>query len=200
MYIIGAGGHAKVVAEIAELQGETIDLFIDQNESIHHLWEYSVISIFPEANVKAIIAIGDNLTRKKISINFEAQYISLFHPFTQISTRAFIDEGTVVVGGALINADAQIGKHVIINTNSSVGHDARLGDFVHIAPNAALAGHVQVGEGTFIGMGASVLPGVKIGKWCIIGAGAVVLHDVPDGMTVVGSPAKIVFKENYEYC
>lgn len=200
MYIIGAGGHGKVVAEIAELQGERIDSFIDENESIKRLWQYPVNSTFPKSIIRAVIAIGDNRSRKEISSVFKAQYVCLFHPFSQISSRAILGEGTVVVGGALINADAQIGKHVIINTNSSVGHDVYIEDFVHIAPNVALAGHVQIGEGTFVGMGASVLPGVRIGKWCTIGAGSVVLENVPDGAVVAGNPAKVIFKESYQYC
>jgi acetyltransferase EpsM len=93
--------------------------------------------------------------------------------------------------GAIVNAKSNIGKHCILNTNSSVDHECVLGDFVHIAPAATLAGNVEVGEGSLIGMGAVVLPYVKIGKWCKIGAGAVVVKDVPDGKTVIGVPAKI---------
>lgn len=200
MYIIGAGGHGKVVAEIAELRGELIDSFIDENESIKCLWEYPVISSFPQSIIRAVIAIGDNRSRKEISRFFNAHYLCLLHPFSQISSRANVGEGTVVVGGAIINADAQIGKHVIINTNSSVGHDVYIEDFVHIAPNVALAGDVRIGEGTFVGMGASVLPGVKIGKWCTIGAGSVVLQNVPDGTMVAGNPARVICNEVYEYC
>lgn len=200
MYIIGAGGHGKVIAEIAELRGERIDSFVDANESIKRLWHYNVVASFPEKSNGIVIAIGDNRVRKSISTAFHAHYICLFHPFSQISSRAKIGEGTVVIGGALINADARIGRHAIINTNSSIGHDVCLEDFVHIAPNAALAGHVHVGEGTFVGMGASVLPGIKIGKWCVIGAGSVVLKDVPDGATVTGNPARVIFNEVYEYC
>ena len=93
--------------------------------------------------------------------------------------------------GAIVNAQAKIGKHCILNTNSSVDHECVIGDFVHIAPGAVLAGNVEVGEGSLIGMGAVVLPHVKIGSWCKIGAGAVVIEDVPDGKTVIGVPAKI---------
>lgn len=197
MYIIGAGGHGKVIAEIAELRGERIAYFVDANESIKMLWHYPVVATFPQNNERVVIAIGDNRVRRAISSTFDAHYISLFHPFSQISSRSKIGEGTVVIGGALINADAHIGRHVIINTNSSVGHDVCLENFVHIAPNVALAGHVHIGEGTFVGMGASVLPGIKIGKWCVIGAGTVVMNDVPDGATVVGNPGKITTVKPY---
>jgi acetyltransferase EpsM len=65
---------------------------------------------------------------------------------------------------------------------------------VHVSPGAQLGGNVYVGEGAHIGIGASIKPGVKIGKWSVVGAGAVVVNDVPDGVTVVGVPAKILNK------
>lgn len=200
MYIIGAGGHGKIVAEIVELLDETIYSFIDENSSVKQLWEYPVIHEFTNSEVNAIIAIGDNQVRKRISERYKMNFISLFHPFSQISPRSFIAEGTVIVGGVIINANAIIGKHVIVNTNSSVGHDVCIEDYVHIAPNVALAGHAYVGEGTFVGMGASVLPGVKIGKWCTVGAGSVVLENVPDRTTVVGNPARVINEKTYEHC
>lgn len=45
-----------------------------------------------------------------------------------------------------------------------------------------------------VGTGAIVLPGVVIGAGAMVGAGAVVTADVPDGATVVGSPARVVSK------
>ena len=46
--------------------------------------------------------------------------------------------------------------------------------------------------GAFIGAGAIVIPGKKIGAWSIVGAGAVVINDIPDGVVVVGNPARII--------
>lgn len=45
-----------------------------------------------------------------------------------------------------------------------------------------------------VGTGAIVLPGVTIGAGAMVGAGAVVTADVPDGVTVVGNPARVVSK------
>jgi len=83
---------------------------------------------------------------------------------------------------------------MILNTLSSVDHDCQLGDFVHISPGAHIAGEVQIGDGSWIGIGASVIEGIKIGRNCIIGAGAAVIADVPDGVTVVGVPAKPIHR------
>lgn len=193
MYLFGASGHGKVVAEIAELLQLKIAAFVDQDRSKKELLGYEVIHELLEPR-EMFIAIGHNGTRKKIAEQYAADYPLLIHPKTTISRRAILLKGTVVMAGVSINAGVKIGKHCIVNTNASIDHDCVLEDFVHISPNAALAGDVKVGEGTHIGIGASVIQGITIGKWCTIGAGTVVIRDVPDGATVVGNPGRIIAK------
>lgn len=192
MYIIGAGGHGKVIAELAQLNGLIISNFIDENKEVTHRGNLQVVHDFPLKTLSAIIAIGNNLVRKRIAQTYPYHYLKLLHPRANISSQTTIGEGSVVIAGATINIDAVVGKHVIINTNASVGHDCVIGNFVHVAPNVALAGNVSIGDGTLVGMGATVVQGVKIGKWCIIGAGSVVINDIPDGTMVVGNPARII--------
>jgi len=91
-----------------------------------------------------------------------------------------------------INSGTKIGENVIINTGATVDHDCVLEDYVHISPGAHLAGNVYVGELTHIGIGASLIQGVKIGRNVIIGAGAAVINDLPDNVTAVGVPAKVL--------
>jgi sugar O-acyltransferase (sialic acid O-acetyltransferase NeuD family) len=191
MYLFGASGHGKVIAEIAELNGIEIKAFIDEDITKKQLIDYLIQQKIPESQLEILISVGDNYTRKKIvekHKNFI--YKTLIHPKSNISKRVEIGHGTVVMAGVSINSGTEIGHHCILNTNASIDHDCHLSDFTHISPNAALAGGVFVGEGTHIGIGASVIQGVQIGKWCIIGAGAVVIRDVPDGATVVGNPAR----------
>lgn len=192
MYIFGASGHGKVIAEIAEQSQLKITAFVDQDRSKKRLLEYEVTHEVNEPG-QMFIAIGNNRTRKKIADMYsKATCPLLIHPRSAISSRAVILEGTVIMAGVSINAEVSIGKHCIINTNASVDHDCILEDFVHISPNVALAGDVRVGEGTHIGIGACVIQGITIGKWCTIGAGAVVIQDVPDGATLVGNPGRII--------
>ncbi len=192
MYIIGAGGHGKVVAEALMLNGLGDFSFIDEDRSRTKIFDRNILYSFPESSEAAIIAIGNNLTRKRIALTYAYFYAKVLHPRANVSPQVEIGEGTAVIAGATINIDTRIGRHVIINTNASVGHDCIIDDFVHIAPNVALAGNVHIGEGTHIGLGAAVIQGVSIGKWCTIGAGTVVLKDVPDGAMVVGNPARII--------
>jgi len=194
IYLYGAGGHSKVVLEIAEALNKPIAGLIDTNLAIKILLDYPVSADLPEGNdTRIVISIGSNTIRKKVAAELaDNQFETLIHPESNLSKRATIGEGTVIMAGVTINFGASIGKHCIINTNASIDHDCRIEDFVHISPNAALAGEVRVGEGTHIGIGACVIQGIHIGKWCTIGAGAVIISDVPNGVTVVGNPGRII--------
>ena len=72
---------------------------------------------------------------------------------------------------ALVQADASIGRHCIINSGASVDHECRIGDFVHISPHATPFVAMSMSERDVDWCPATVIPGIKIGKWCTIGAG-----------------------------
>ncbi|MCW3464672.1 acetyltransferase [Chitinophaga nivalis] len=195
MYLYGASGHAKVIIEILVSQGITVKGLFDDDTSKQRLWQYPVTVLpadFNSGTDEVIIAIGSNAIRKKLAEKAAARFGLAVHTRATVSPTATLDGGTVVMAGATINADAVIGRHCIINTNASVDHDCVLGDYVHISPHATLCGDVKIGEGTQIGAGAVVIPGITIGRWAVIGAGAVVIRDIPDQVTVVGNPARIL--------
>lgn len=198
LYLYGASGHAKVILEIAEQNGHVIGGLIDANPAITSLMGHSVTSTLPPDDYAGnvyFISIGDNAIRKRLATSPELVgkfFEILVHPQSLVSPSVDLGQGTVVMAGAVINADTHIGAHCIINSLSSVDHDCVLEDYVHVAPGAHLAGGVTVGEGTIIGVGASVIPGIRIGRDCKIGAGAVIIRDVPDGATVVGNPGAVL--------
>lgn len=53
-------------------------------------------------------------------------------------------------------------------------------------------GRVTIGNDVFVGAESVVLPGVTIGNNVIVGANSTVTYDVPDGVVVAGSPARII--------
>ena len=193
MYLFGASGHGKVIAEILESRGVVVDGFIDADPFKSLVLGYNVIKNIPSDKIEMIIAIGNNKIRKKIVSEYPSfSYRIAIHNKANISPRIELGNGTVIMAGATVNVDVAIGQHCIVNTNVSVDHDCIIEDYVHLSPNVALAGNVSVGEGTHIGIGACVIQGIKIGSWCTIGAGAVVIRDIPDGCTVVGNPGRII--------
>ena len=191
MILFGASGHAKVIIDILEGNGVQVEKIYDDNPRTDNIFGIGVEhSSQIGENKAAIISVGNNTNRKKISEKYKFQYQIAVHKTAAISVHSKIGEGTVVMANVVVNPSVEIGKHCIINTGAVLEHDCKISDFAHISPNAALAGNVEVG------IGASVIQGVKIGKWATIGAGAVVIKDVPDFAVVVGSPARIIKYNN----
>lgn len=190
--LFGASGHAKVIKEIIEAQGDNVGCLYDDAPHCADIHGKTVCKA-SDASVRGplIISIGSNRARKLISERHPLTFATAIHTKAIVSKTAQIGEGTVVMHGAVIQADATIGRHCIINTGASVDHECQIADYVHISPHATLCGNVTVGEGAWIGAGATVIPGIKIGKWSTIGAGSVVIRDIPDGATAYGNPCKV---------
>lgn len=200
--ILGASGHGKVVAEAALSSGLwTRVVFYDdawptkkkngQSDIVGNT--QSLFSAHEKPEV--VVAIGNNTVRRAKQSELVAEgftVATVMHSAATVSSSAIVGRGTVVMAGAVVNAEARIGAACIVNSNAVVEHDCILGDSVHISPGACLAGGVIVGECTWIGIGASAIQLKRIGKNVMVGAGAAVVSDLPDGVTAVGVPAKII--------
>lgn len=203
MYLFGASGHGKVIKEIIEAEGLTVETFVDDNKEINECADRPVLHKDTGLS-PMIVSVGVNRIRKMIvkrlqTNNESIEFATAIHPSAIVSPSAKIGVGTAVMAGAIINADAIIGKHCIINTGASIDHECVIGDYCHVAPHATLCGQVHLGEGTIMGVGSCAIPCVKIGSWCTIGAGAAVVNDIADGVTAVGVPAKSTNKVNNNY-
>ncbi|MFZ2348901.1 MAG: acetyltransferase [Candidatus Bipolaricaulis anaerobius] len=197
LYVIGGGGHAKVVlSTLVEAGIPVAGIFDDdlQKQGLV-LMGHKVIGTISAAKAMpsqtGVIAIGANQIRQTLARELvDWKWLRVVHPKAYIHPSAILGPGTVVFAGAVVQPDTHVGAHVIINTGATVDHDCVIGDFVHLAPGVHLAGNVTVEEGAFIGMGAVVLPGVRVGAWDVVGAGAAVVEDLPPRVTAVGIPAK----------
>lgn len=195
MLIYGTSGHAKVIIDCCKaLNIPLTGVFDDGSKVQDPFYDHSVYRDYKENLHRdlLVIGIGNNKTRKEIACKVKPLFTTIIHPTAIVHKDAIIGDGTVIFHGAIIQVDSVIGKHVIINTGASVDHDCQIDDFVHIAPNATLCGGISIGEGTLVGAGSTILPNLNIGKWVKIGAGAVITKDIPDGVTVVGNPGKII--------
>lgn len=189
--IIGAGGHGRVVADIARLNGYDIHFFDDDKSN--KLSSGTVDEALEHRNMAFIVAIGDNETRMHITNRISdlgLQLATLIHPRACIASDAAIGPGTVVMANAVVNSGAAIGKGCIINTSAVVEHDCRIDDFSHISVNSTVAGTVSIGRLCFIGAGATIINNISISDSVIIGAGAVVVEDIMERSTYIGVPAR----------
>jgi len=144
-----------------------------------------------------LIAIGDNSVRANVAAEVEGlaptvEFATAVHPSAQIARGVRIGAGSVIMAGAILNSNASMGRHCILNTKASLDHNSVLGDFASLGPGATVGGIVQIGEYSAVAMGATVKHGVRIGVDSVIGGGATVLGDIPDGVVAYGTPAKVV--------
>ena len=187
--IIGAGGHGKVIGEIALLSHyENINFFDDK---INEIKEYP-FTIFGTVDYLKnhlkdydafFVAIGDNYKRydklfwlKKEKVNI----VSLVHPKSVISKFSSLGKGTCVMANAVINAGTLIKDGVIINTSSSIDHDCIIEDYAHISPNCSLSGNIRVGKFSQLGTGTSVHPGIRIGNKVKTSVGSKIFKNILD--------------------
>ncbi len=196
LIILGAGGHGRVCAEVAELNGYQKVIFLD-DKPVPGLPVAGTLEKIPEYidNSSFFVAIGNNRIRKEyieLINKLGGDLITLIHPHSFVSKTASFGKGSVIMAGAVVQADAYIGSGVIINTCSSVDHDCHIGDYSHVAVGAHLAGAVLIGESTFIGASCAISNNLSITGGCIIGAGTAIIHDIKTPGTYVGVPARRV--------
>lgn len=200
--LLGASGHGKVVAEIAELLGyEQVVFFDDEWPSKTQIGPWPIMGdtnaliAQKEGFDACVVSIGSNDLRREKQQALQCEglsFVKLVHPQAVVSHHAIVGIGTVIMAGAVVNAFAKIGQGCIINTSATVDHDSLLDDFVHISPGAHLAGSVSVFECSWVGVGASVKQGINIRAGAVIGAGAVVITSIPANSVAVGVPAKVI--------
>lgn len=201
LIIVGAGGHGRVCAEIAQAAGFSVAGFCDAGKRVGE--EINTIPVVGKgpgdlppslgpSDAALFVAVGDNARRADLvaeAVSLGYALPALIHPSAIVSETAVVGEGSVLMPAVVVNANSRIGRGCIVNTAASLDHDNELADFVQICPGVRSAGTVQYGAGAFVGTGAVVIPGVRVGKAAIVAAGATVIRDVPDEARVAGVPA-----------
>ncbi len=195
LVIIGAGGHGKVIADIAVKNGYRNICFVDDSVAgacmgIPIVGTTEKIKSLNDGGTDFIIAIGNNESRKAFAEKFSVNWISLIHPSAQIAMNVTIGNGTVIMANAVVNVGSAVGKHCIINTGAIVEHDNVIEDYVHIAPRVTLGGTVRVGKLTHVGIATTVNNNLEICENTMIGAGTVVVSNVEQCGTYIGVPAR----------
>jgi sugar O-acyltransferase (sialic acid O-acetyltransferase NeuD family) len=204
--ILGAGAHAREILEILrQPAGDKREVvgFIDDNPSLHGqridhaavLGGWSWFEGIDRREVGVISGSGFSQTRKQMvekALSLGLKFVNAISPAATISPGAKLGEGVVIYPNATVSRGSLIDDHVAINAGAVIGHDTRIDAYGTLNPGVNLAGNVRIGEGCLLGIGCSVIQGITIGAWSTIGAGAVVIRNLPDNVTAVGVPARII--------
>ncbi|OAT80386.1 acetyltransferase [Desulfotomaculum copahuensis] len=207
--IVGAGGHATVIAEIIKKQGKyDIIGYTAPGERVPgDDWGHEYLGndgILPDLQQKGIVlaaigvgGTGDNRLRAKLykEVNeYGFSFPVLIHPSATIYSNTLLGDGTVVAPSAVVNPGVQIGVNVIINSGAIIEHHCIISNHVHVSPGAVICGGVKMSPLVHVGAGSVLVQGVSLGEGAIIGAGAVVLHDVEPWTVVAGNPGRVIKK------
>lgn len=134
--------------------------------------DYRQLSIHPEARIAPNATVIGNVEIGKDSV-------ILFNA----TLRG--DYGSRIIVGERSSVQENCCVHLGASSMCSIGNDVTVG-------HGAILHGCTIGDNTLVGMGSIIMDGAVIGKNCIIAAGALVTGDthIPDGMLVLGSPAK----------
>ena len=198
LLILGAGGHGRAVADLAQACGFTVLGFVGpagRGGGVLGGDEELEALVRRERADGALVGVGATALTRRAELWERLRSLgvgapALVHPRATTSPSCRIGEGTIVLAGAVLGAAVEIGENAVLYSGVLAEHDCRIGEHAYLSPGVILSGAVLVEAGAFLGAGAVVLPGLRIGKDAVVGAGAVVTRDVSAGQTVMGSPAR----------
>ena len=206
----GASGHAKVLAGVIHRVGGIVAATIDMQPDVpsilsaptfrgHDAFERWLSTVAAPSDYSGVICIGGAHGDERLKVLERMRSVGLdltplVDPNAFVDETAILGEGSHVLAGAVVAAEALIGEACIINHKASIDHESSTGNGVHVAPGATVCGLVNIGTAAFLGAGSVVLPRLSIGAHAYIGAGAVVTRNVLPLTTVIGNPARPVFR------
>lgn len=203
LVVIGAGGFASDIWNIAHALNQKIIAFIDPAKKGEVFFESPVLESTSDldnlSDFHFAVGVADNarrysIFRELISIYAEVSFPSLIHPTVVLPANTTIGQGCIVSPYTVIGPLVSIGCFCKIGSLCLVSHGCSIGSFSFLGPNVTLAGDVNVGRFTFLGMSSSVQEKLSIGNNTIVGANSFLNQTLPDNVVAFGTPARVAQK------
>lgn len=181
LLVLGGGGHAAVVADVAGRAGFRVLGFLDDAPSASalggapHLGAIAALASLAERFPGAVVhaAVGSGALREEwLDAARRARFLegTVVAASADVSALASLGLGAFVGARAVVSARAAVGRGVIVNTGALVEHDAVVEEFAHLASGAIVCGGARVGRGARVDAGAvvpantTVAPGARVGR------------------------------------
>lgn len=142
------------------------------------------------------MGVGTPALRKSLSEQADncapgKEWPALVHPGVLLDFASLsLGRGSFIAAGVVGTVNIHIGQFAFVNPACTLGHEAVIGAYSGLNHGANVGGGVVIGEEVLVGTGAQILQYRRVERGATVGAGAVVTHDVPEGVTVVGVPAR----------
>lgn len=203
IYILGAGGHSKVLIDCLNANGNSVAGLIDNDREkigqrvlgVSIVGNDEYLTNLKKDEVLLVNGIGstENVNlRKSIFLKFKKLGFSFFnviHPNSTVSMEASLEEGSQVLAGSIVGPSVKIKENVIINNGAIIEHDSIIGEHCHISPGSVICGSVKIGDSCHVGARTVVIQNIEIGDHSLIGAGSVVVRNLKINSKVKGVPA-----------
>ena len=206
--ILGAGGHAKVVANVLKISGRDVIGLVTPDEEegtfkfgIKVLGNDNVLNSYSKKDIllaNGVGALPREVLRWELAKEFRDKgytFINVIHPSAIIAEDVELGEGAQVMAGSIIQPGSYIGRDTIVNTASQIDHDCYISNNCHLSPGVILSGSVNIAKGCHIGTGSIVIQDISIGSNSLIAAGSVVYKNIADGMCLIQSKQNNIEKE-----
>lgn len=201
VYILGAGGHGRVVLDTLLANGIQVTGILDTAQIPEQILGVPISGGDDYLNNVSISqtylanGLGANpyIFKRRLIFNTMKDrgftFKSIQHPSAIVSSTVKLGEGCQIMAGAIVQPGVTLGENTVVNTGAIIDHVCLISSHSFIAPGVTLCGDIKISHSVFIGAGAVVIPGVCIGENAIIGAGSVVTKSIPERSIVVGNPA-----------
>ena len=183
--LLGAGKHAESCIDVIETtkKYKILGLIGKKSEIGKIVCGYKVIyddqniSSLKNKNIDVLVSLGQikSATKRKKFFNIlkknSINVPKIISPKAHVSKFSKIEEGTIVMHGAIINSNAAIGKNCIINSNSLIEHGVKIGNNCHISTSTTINGGVMIEDEVFVGSGSVLREEISIKKKSIVPMG-----------------------------
>ena len=199
IFIIGGGGHSKVVFEALTASGLEVAAFLDIDQKKQHTLLMGLPILEPNITLtnidptRVLLAVGVGGARRQQFEELKEKGFNIatvVHPSAIVAHDVKLGEGAQLMAGAVVQPGVDVGVNTVLNTGCRVDHDCTIGSHSFIAPGAVLCGGVNIGDSTHVGAGAVVIENTTIGKNVTVGAGASVTRNIDNRVIVSGVPAR----------
>jgi len=202
LLIVGARGFGREVLNYIENDNPlfTVKGFLDQNVDALAGYDRDVgivgdpFTYQPLENEAFIAALGDPQQRFKYTATLRdvhhVDFATVVHPRANVAAHSRMRHGCIIAPNVGISCDVETGEFTHIQEYTVIGHDARIGNWCQINSHCTIAGGAQIGHFVTIHPNCVITANARIGDGVTVGAGSVVIGKIPEGVTILGNPAR----------
>jgi|688.fasta_scaffold394753_2 sugar O-acyltransferase (sialic acid O-acetyltransferase NeuD family) len=159
-------------------------------------WEDNERELCP-SEISVFVAIGYRSMERRAKA-FESVRARGYSCPNLISSSAFVAKNVklgmnnFIMPGTVVEPGVEVGDNNVFWSNSTICHDTQIGNHNFFAANVTIGGEGVIGCKNFFGFSSVVRERCRVGDRVLLGANSLLLQNIPSGVMIYGSPAKIV--------